>query len=108
MAAGNAIVSFKQSATILQHGETAFLVEPATDLNFAEGILTVLNDPLLAQKLRTNVKNFVLGRFDWPSIAAKLEAIYHSLLTKSLASGRIDAKTLVTSTQTPSLARNKD
>src|SRR5262249_49462536 len=64
MAAGNAIVSFKQSATILQHLETAFLVDPATHSNFAQGILTVLDDPGLAQKLRTNVKSFVLGRFD--------------------------------------------
>jgi glycosyltransferase involved in cell wall biosynthesis len=92
MAAGCAIVSFKQSATILQHGETAFLVEPATDQNFAQGIVTVLDDPELAQKLRTNVKSFVIGRFDWPSIAAKLEALYYQLIVKSPAStGRIDA-----------------
>jgi len=101
MAAGNAIVSFKQSATILQHGETAFLVEPATDSNFAEGILTVLDDVQLAQKLRTNVKSFVLGRFDWPSITAKLEAIYYGLVAKSPAStAHIEGKRPVVSVQT--------
>jgi 1,2-diacylglycerol 3-alpha-glucosyltransferase len=85
MAAGNAIVSFRRSATILQHGVTAFLVEPATAINFAEGILTVLDEPTLAAKMRANVKSFVLGRFDWPSIAAKLEAVYGSLARKSRA-----------------------
>jgi 1,2-diacylglycerol 3-alpha-glucosyltransferase len=108
MAAGNAIVSFKQSATILQHAETAFLVEPATDPDFAQGILTVLEDPQLAQKLRTNVKKFVLGRFDWPSIAAKLEAIYGGLVANSFASsGRIDAERPANSMQTPSLSKGK-
>src|SRR5882724_65384 len=83
MAAGNAIVSFKQSATILRHRETALLVEPATAENFAQGILSLLDDPALAQRLRANVKSFVAGRFDWPSIAAKLEAVYAGLATKS-------------------------
>lgn len=85
MAAGNAIVSFRQSATILEHKATAFLVEVATPEDFAEGILTVLNDPDLAQTLRTNVRRFVLGRFDWPSIATRLEAVYGSLARKSPA-----------------------
>jgi glycosyltransferase involved in cell wall biosynthesis len=83
MAAGNAIVSFKQSATILRHRETALLVEPATAENFAQGILSLLDDPALAQRLRANVKSFVGGRFDWPSIAAKLEAVYAGLATRS-------------------------
>ena len=92
MAAGNAIVSFKQSATILQHLETAFLVDSATPEDFANGILTVLDDPALARQLRANVKRFVIGRFDWPSIAAKLEKIYGSLVPKSLADAdRIDS-----------------
>ena len=85
MAAGNAIVSFRRSATILQHKATAFLVEPATAENFAQGILSVLDEPALAQKLRTNVKSFVLGRFDWPSIAVRLEAVYGSLARRSRA-----------------------
>ncbi len=85
MAAGNAIVSFKQSATILQHRETALLIEPATAENFAQGILALLDDPALAQRLRANVKSFVIGRFDWPSIATKLEAVYSRLATKSPA-----------------------
>ena len=83
MAAGNAIVSFKQAATILQDRETALLIEPATAENFAKGILSLLDDPALAQRLRENVKSFVLGRFDWPSIATKLEAVYTGLAAKS-------------------------
>jgi glycosyltransferase involved in cell wall biosynthesis len=82
MAAGNAIVSFKQSATILQDRETALLIEPATAQNFAKGIVCLLDDPALAQRLRANVKSFVVGRFDWPSIATKLEAVYAGLATK--------------------------
>ena len=83
MAAGNAIVSFKRSATILEHAVTAFLVEDVTATSFAEGILTVLNQPSLASKLRANVKSFVLGRFDWPSIALKLETVYETVTGKS-------------------------
>ena len=83
MAAGNAIVSFRRSASILQHGVTAFLVEPVTAASFAEGILTVLDEPTFAQKMRANVKSFVLGRFDWPSIAVKLEAVYENVAQKS-------------------------
>jgi len=88
MAAGNAIVSFKGSATILEDRKTAMLVEPATDENFAQGILSLLDDPALAQRLRANVKSFVLGRFDWPSIATKLEAVYAGLTAKSPANAR--------------------
>ena len=84
MAAGNAIVSFRQAATILQHLETAFLVDSATAEDFAKGVLAVLDDPILAQNLRANVKRFVFGRFDWPSIAVKLEKIYGRLVPKAL------------------------
>ena len=83
MAAGNAIVSFKGSGRILQHGETAFLVEPATAEGLAAGILTVLGDPVLAGRLRSNVRKFVHGRFDWPSIALRLEAIYAGVLNQA-------------------------
>ena len=82
MATGNAIVSFKRSAPILQHGETAFLVERATAESLAAGILAVLGDPVLARRLRTNVQKFVRGRFDWPSIAVKLEAVYAHVLNR--------------------------
>jgi 1,2-diacylglycerol 3-alpha-glucosyltransferase len=85
MAAGNAIVSFRQSATILEHKVTAFLVDITTAAEFAGGILAVLDNPDLAQTLRTNVRRFVLGRFDWPSIAVRLEAIYSRLAKRSPA-----------------------
>ncbi|MBA3831105.1 MAG: glycosyltransferase family 4 protein [Chthoniobacterales bacterium] len=85
MAAGNAIVSFKRSATVLEHGKTAFLVEPATAENLARGIMTLLDDLALASKLRKNVRNFVVGRFDWPSIARKLETVYESLTPDSIS-----------------------
>jgi 1,2-diacylglycerol 3-alpha-glucosyltransferase len=88
MAAGNAIVSFKQSATILEDRKTAMLIEPATAENFAQGILSLLDDPALAQRLRANVKSFVVGRFDWPSIATKLEVVYAGLAAKSPANTR--------------------
>jgi 1,2-diacylglycerol 3-alpha-glucosyltransferase len=85
MAAGTAIVSFRRAATILQHEVTAFLVDDVTAASLAEGILTVLDKPGLAEKMRANVKSFVVGRFDWPSIATKLEAIYERVTQKSHA-----------------------
>jgi len=109
MAAGNAIVSFKQSAMILQHRETAYLVEPPTHETFAQGILAVLDDQALAQRLRANVKKFVIGRFDWPSIAAKLEAIYGKLIGKSLSSsGRLDSNELSEKMEKPYLSQEQE
>lgn len=82
MAAGKAIVSFKRAATILEDGQTAILVEPATAERLAEGILTLLRDEALARRLGANVKNFVIGRFDWPSIARQIEEVYDRVLAE--------------------------
>ena len=80
MAAGTAIVSFRKSATILEDRQTAILVEPATAEKLAEGIVTLLNDRDLARRLGANVKKFIIGRFDWPSIAAQIEGVYDGLV----------------------------
>lgn len=82
MAAGKPIVSFKRSATILEDRQTAILVEPATGEKLAEGILSLLSDGALARRLGTNVKNFVIGRFDWPSIAKQIEEVYERVLAE--------------------------
>jgi len=86
MAAGTPIVSFRRSATILQHRMSGFLVEPVTATSFAQGILTVLDQPSLAQNMRANVKSLVLRRFDWPSIAMQVEAVYGRVARKSRSS----------------------
>jgi 1,2-diacylglycerol 3-alpha-glucosyltransferase len=83
MAAGTPIVSFRRSATILQHRMSGFLVEPVTATNFAQGILTVLDQPTLAQNMRANVKSLVLQRFDWSSIAMQVETVYGRVAGKS-------------------------
>ena len=80
MAAGTAIVSFRKSAAILEDCQTAILVEPATAEKLAEGIVTLLNDRDLARRLGANVKKFIIGRFDWPSIAAQIEDVYDGLV----------------------------
>ena len=80
MAAGTAIVSFRKSASILEDRQTAILVEPATAEKLAEGIVTLLNDRQPALILGANVKKFIIGRFDWPSIAAQIEGVYDGLV----------------------------
>ncbi len=82
MAAGKAIVSFKDSATILEDRQTAILVEAATAEGLAEGLLTLINDPSLARVIGANVRKFVFGRFDWPSIAGQIEGVYNGLLAE--------------------------
>ena len=87
MAAGKAIVSFRKSATILEDRETAILVEPATAEKLADGILTLLNNRTLAREIGMNARNFIPGRFDWPSIVGQIEEVYDGLLAERTPTG---------------------
>lgn len=80
MAAGKPIVGFEGAAKGLSHMETAFLAEPGNCEGFAEGILRLIADRSLSRRLGSNAKNGIIGKFDWQSIAVRIEEIYASII----------------------------
>ncbi|MEE2788162.1 MAG: glycosyltransferase [Myxococcota bacterium] len=53
------------------------------DLNadeIAEGLLTLLNDPVAAQAMGERGREMVLARFTWPAIAARMVDVYHQAI----------------------------
>jgi len=75
MAAGKAIVVFEGSAKGLQtmrHDWQAL----------GQGIITVLQDPVFAQTLGRNSRQWVSENLSWPNLAEKIEKIYFDLLER--------------------------
>jgi glycosyltransferase involved in cell wall biosynthesis len=79
MAAGRPIVVSAGSAHGLKHGETAFVVPNGDRRAFADGIVTLLNDPALAQRLGDAARDLVRTHHDWNVIAQQVEAIYETV-----------------------------
>jgi glycosyltransferase involved in cell wall biosynthesis len=82
MAAGKAIVSFSGSAKGLVHQETGYLVEGKSVIDFADGVLEVLDNTALAQRLSVNAQNFSRKTYSWERLAEETLAIYEQVLTK--------------------------
>jgi glycosyltransferase involved in cell wall biosynthesis len=81
--AGKPVVSFAGGAKGVRHMHDAFVV-PNHDLEaLGRGIVTLLNDRALAQKLAANGNATVLAEFDWRQICRKIERIYDKLLGES-------------------------
>jgi glycosyltransferase involved in cell wall biosynthesis len=80
MAAGCPTVSFAGSAPCVEHGETGWIVRNADIDEFAEGILKLLDDPVLAKRLGQRARDAVAARFTWQVAAEKAEAVYERLL----------------------------
>lgn len=80
MAAGKAIVTFEGSAKGLKHMVNAFVVPSDDCEKFGEGIVSLMNDKSLSERLGQNAKKSIEGTLDWNSIARKVEGIYASLL----------------------------
>jgi len=78
--AGKPVVSFAGGAKGVRHMHDAFVV-PNYDIEaLGRGIVTLLNDRALAEKLAANGNATVLANFDWRHICAKIERIYERLL----------------------------
>jgi glycosyltransferase involved in cell wall biosynthesis len=78
--AGKPVVSFAGGAKGVRHMHDAFVV-PNHDLEaLGRGIVTLLNDRALAEKLAANGNATVLAEFDWRQICRKIERIYGKLL----------------------------
>ncbi len=82
MAAGKPIVSFSGSANALEHGKTAWVIENNNVDGFAKGVLQLLANPALAQKLGQNAARLVQSEHTWERVAEKTEAVYERILRK--------------------------
>jgi 1,2-diacylglycerol 3-alpha-glucosyltransferase len=80
MAASKAIVCHKSSAAFLNHLESAWLVPSGEPLEFAEGILSILRDPVLAARLGGNAHRLAETTYSWESIARRVEEVYLKVL----------------------------
>jgi glycosyltransferase involved in cell wall biosynthesis len=65
---------------IVRHEETGLLVPPGDEGALARAIARVLDDPSLGRRLGEQGRRHVAADFSWPSVIARLEAIYSRLL----------------------------
>jgi glycosyltransferase involved in cell wall biosynthesis len=82
MAAGKAIVVFEGSAKGLQTMRHAVVVKDHDWQALGQGIITVLKDPVFAQTLGRNSRQWVSENLSWPNLAEKIEKIYFDLLER--------------------------
>jgi glycosyltransferase involved in cell wall biosynthesis len=80
MAAGKPIVSFAGSAKILKHEITAYIVESPMPMDFAEGVLHLLDHPQLARSLGANALRLAQHDYSWDGVAENVIRIYHRIL----------------------------
>jgi glycosyltransferase involved in cell wall biosynthesis len=80
MMAAKPIVCFEAAAKGVRHLEEVFTVPNHDWQKLGEAIVTVLRDPVLANRLAANAHETVLNTFDWRVLARKIEAIYEQLL----------------------------
>ena len=78
MAASKPVVSFAAAAPGVEHRRTGWLVADADATAFAEGILTLLDDPELADELGRGARRYVEANCRWPAIAERVQAVYET------------------------------
>ena len=69
-------------AEVVAEGETGLLVEPGSVGALAAAIERLLSDPELATRLGRRGREAAESRFSWPSVAARVEEVYGSLLER--------------------------
>ena len=85
MLAAKPVVSFAGGAKGVRHLHDAFIA-PNHDVEaLGRGIVTLLNDRVLAARLAANAHATVLAEFDWRQVCRKIERIYDQLLSASTA-----------------------
>lgn len=80
MAAGMAVVAFEGSAKCLIHRENGWVARNGDVSAFAKGILQLLNDPDLRERLGKRAMETALSRFSWERLLPRLEEIYGKML----------------------------
>ena len=84
MAARKPIVTFEGSAKGLRHLETAYLAKDHDFGGLARGIVTLLEDKAAAGRMGERARAAIIGRLDWPSLAERIEEVYHRMLPGAL------------------------
>ena len=82
MAAGKPVVAFAGSAKLIEHGKTGWVVENGNVDEFAKGIIRLLQDRKLADRLGSNARQLVMTEFTWEKAAEKIEAVYQRVLNR--------------------------
>jgi glycosyltransferase involved in cell wall biosynthesis len=80
MASGKPTVCFKGAAKGVTHMEDAVVVADHDWQSLASGILMLLRDPQLAERLGTNARKTVERSFDWKLLSRRVEAVYVSMI----------------------------
>lgn len=76
MLAGKPTVCFAGAAKGVRHLHDAYIVPDHDSEALGRGIITLLRDRLLAEKLGANARATVLAEFDWRKICLRIERIY--------------------------------
>lgn len=87
MAAAKPIVVFEGSAKGLSHLNTAFVVANHDWQGLGQGIVTLLQDPVLAERLGRNARAWVNQHLGWSDLARRIEAVYHASLGDAACAG---------------------
>ncbi|HEX9758731.1 MAG TPA: glycosyltransferase family 4 protein [Nitrospiria bacterium] len=82
MAAAKAIVLFEGTSKGLEHLKNAFIVKDHDYQAMAQGIITILSDFQLREKLGRNAKEWVDEKFAWPTLVQQIEQVYFKLVNK--------------------------
>lgn len=82
MAAGKPVVSFEGSAKNIEHGKTGWVVENANIQDLARGVIHLLDNQELAQKIGEKAAKFAVSEYSWANLAEKVEVVYRNLLKR--------------------------
>ncbi len=65
---------------IIRNGETGILTEPRSPKSFAKGIITILNDKSLREKITLNGFEYVIKNLTWNIVADRTIRLYNTIL----------------------------
>jgi glycosyltransferase involved in cell wall biosynthesis len=82
MAAGKAIIAtaLNESAEVIRDGHTGLLVEAGNVNDFAQAMLTLINDPMERDRLGQNARRQAVETYSWEQYTKALEEIYLKVL----------------------------
>ena len=92
MAAGKAVVAFRDAGGALEHERTGLLVPDPTPAAFAHAVLRLLSDPALAARLGEAARAKVAARYTWKIAAARIEEVFAGALTDAGAETEAPAR----------------
>ncbi len=83
MALGRPVISTTTGCEGLsvKHRENILIAD--TPAEFAEGVVLLLQDQILREKISSNARRLVTRRYDWSSISPKLMAVYNDLAVQN-------------------------